>query len=124
MGTYTGTIITDNVTQAVVNQELETVLDVLVGDVNTTSAARTILVTDAVQLVQTTTAGAGVTVTLPAGAATGQRFVVKDSEGSAATNNITVATATGTIDTAATFVMDTSFESTTFVFDGTNYFAI
>ena len=127
LGTFTGDIISDNTDVKTGLQELETALEVLVGTVNTTSAARTMASTESVQLVQTTTAGAGVTITLPpvAGVATGQRFVVKDSEGSAATNNITVATSGGeTIDTAATFVMDTSFESTTFVFDGTNFFAI
>jgi hypothetical protein len=54
---------------------------------------------------------------------TGRVIIVKDSTGSAASFNITVTTVGGvvTIDGATTFVMNTAYESSSFVFNGTSY---
>lgn len=68
------------------------------------------------------TAGA-ITVRLPNAPATGRSFIIKDRTGQAAANNITVTTVGGVvnIDGAATFVMNTAFESVTVLFNGTSY---
>ena len=70
--------------------------------------------------------GGAKTVQLPNAPSTGRIFVVKDSTGSAATNNITVTTVGGAvnIDGATTFVMNAAYESITVVFDGTSYLVI
>ena len=61
---------------------------------------------------------------LPAASAT-LYLVVKDSGGSASTNNITVTTpGAETVDGASTYVIDENYGSRTFVSDGTNYFVI
>lgn len=69
--------------------------------------------------------GGGDTVTLPdATTNSGQVFIIKDESGSAATNNITVATAAGNIDGVATFTMNVNYGSAGFYSNGTNYFVI
>lgn len=64
-----------------------------------------------------------VTIQLPNAPATGTIWVVKDSVGLAATNNITVTTVGGVvnIDGATTFVMNTAYEAASFIFNGTSY---
>lgn len=87
-----------------------------------TGATYQILVTD--DIIGVSRAGV-VNVTTPAaGAGTGQSWTVKDESGAAAANNITITAGTGTIDGAATFVINTNFGSATFYFTGTNYFVI
>ena len=55
----------------------------------------------------------------------GDKIIVKDTSGTAATNNITIDTSGAeTIDGAATLVMDTDYQSVTLIFDGTNFFVI
>ena len=63
------------------------------------------------------------TVQLPDAPATGRVFTVKDYTGSAAAFNITVTTVSGVvlIDNAATFVMNTNYQSLQVIFDGTKY---
>lgn len=52
-------------------------------------------------------------------------LIVKDSTGSAATNNITITTpGSETIDGASTYVLDWNYGSVTIVSDGTNYFVL
>jgi len=67
--------------------------------------------------------GGILTVRMPNAPSTGKVFIVKDSGGDAATNNITVTTVGGvvTIDGATTFVMNTDFEAANFIFNGTSY---
>lgn len=69
-----------------------------------------------------TTSGV-LTVNLPNAPTTGTVFIVKDSAGTADTNNITITTVGGvvTIDGATTYVMNTEYESASLVFNGTSY---
>jgi hypothetical protein len=63
------------------------------------------------------------TVQLPNAPATGRVFVIKDSNGSAATFNIAVTTVGGTvtIDGQTTYTMATNFDAINVIFDGSNY---
>jgi hypothetical protein len=64
-----------------------------------------------------------VTVQLPNAPAVGRSYLVKDRTGSAAAFNITETTVGGVIliDGAATFVMNTAFETAGFLFNGASY---
>lgn len=64
-----------------------------------------------------------ITVQLPNAATTGRVWIIKDRTGSAATNNITVTTVGGvvTIDGAATFVMNTAYESIEVIGNSSTY---
>lgn len=71
------------------------------------------------------TASAAVTVTLPASTPVGQRFVVGDKTGHAATNNLTVAApAGGSINGASTAVVNTNYGALHLVAWGSNVFTI
>lgn len=72
-----------------------------------------------------TTTTSAMTVQLPNNPAVGRVYVVKDASGFAAVRNITVTTVGGTvlIDSAATFIMNTGFQATQFLFNGTKYLA-
>lgn len=56
----------------------------------------------------------------------GQRFIIKDENGLAGSNNITIQTVDGTtlIDGAASILINTNYGAVTILFDGTNYFTI
>lgn len=64
-----------------------------------------------------------ITVQLPDVPVLGKVFVIKDRIGDAATRNITVTTVTGAtlIDGAATFVMNTAFQSIQLIGNGLSY---
>lgn len=70
-----------------------------------------------------TTSSIAITVELPNTVTTGRVYIIKDVSGAAAANNITVTTVGGTvlIDGATTEVMNTTFESLQFLFNGTKY---
>ena len=74
----------------------------------------------AIHLVNTATARA---LTLPA-VVNLATVCVKDSTGGAAAFNITVTPASGTVDGAASYLIDADFMSATFVSNGTNWFVI
>lgn len=63
------------------------------------------------------------TAKLPNAPATGKVYVIKDSNGSAASFNIAVTTVGGTvtIDGQTTYTMATNYQSISVIFDGTNY---
>lgn len=65
--------------------------------------------------------GGAIAITLPA-ATNGRILQIKDSTGSAATNNITVTPASGLIDGAASKVISNNYGSLELVSDGTNWF--
>jgi hypothetical protein len=105
--------------------ELQTDIDTraVIADVfNITSSSGVFTATaDETHLVDTS-GGVG-TVTLPAVSA--NRFVrIKDSSGDSEANNITVSPASGTIDGAATNVIDSNYGSVIYVSDGTNWFVL
>lgn len=67
--------------------------------------------------------GGIISIELPNAPAAGRIFSVKDSTGSAATNNITVTTVGGAvnIDGATSYVMNTNFQAISVIFSGTAY---
>lgn len=84
------------------------------------TAAYTVLTTDYILGVNGLTAA--ITITLPtAVGVTGQTYIIKDEGGQAATYNITIATASQTIDGASTYVMNTNYQSLTLVSNGANW---
>jgi len=82
-----------------------------------TTTPVTVAVTDHVVVTRLAAAGA-VAVNLPAGVA-GQEFVIKDGTGDATANNVTITPAAGNIDGAGTYVLDTNYQATTLIYDGT-----
>lgn len=67
------------------------------------------------------TVGAATTVNLPASPATGLEFRFKDLKGDANTNNITLTPAAGTIDGAATYVMNVARQATKIQYNGAEW---
>lgn len=65
--------------------------------------------------------GSATTVNLPASPRTGMYIIIKDSKGDAATNHITVTPAEGTIDGAATVVIDANYGSWKGVYNGSSW---
>ena len=69
------------------------------------------------------TTGGAVVIKLPNAPTTGRSWVIKDIVGNAAVANITVTTVGGVVfvDSAATFVMNTAWQSINVLFNGTLY---
>lgn len=65
--------------------------------------------------------GSATAITLPAAPVNWVPYQVKDGKGDAATNNITVSPASGTVDGAASAVLNINFQGLTFVYDGTSW---
>jgi hypothetical protein len=96
------------------------------GGINVTvrvvTAAGAITVTNADYVVVVNkTVGAATTVNLPGSPTMGDCYVIKDSKGDAATNNITLTPAAGTIDGAGTYVMSVNRESISIVYTGSEW---
>lgn len=90
--------------------------------VRVVTAAGAVTCTTADDVVAVTkTVGAATAVTLTTTPATGDELTIKDGKGDAATNNITVSPAAGTIDGAASILMDSNYSSRTFVYNGTEW---
>ncbi len=68
------------------------------------------------------TTSAARAITLPATPVIGETHVIKDITGTGNANNITVSGNGHNIDGAATYVMATNYGSTTFTYNGTNWF--
>jgi len=81
----------------------------------------TVLSTD--QFLACQTSGGVITIKLPNAPTTGRVIYIKDSNGAAATSNISVTTVGGTvtIDGQTTYTMATNYQSINVIFDGTNY---
>ena len=89
-----------------------------------TSAYTASLTADYVIQVDTLTTGA-FSVSLPAGHAAGDTFIIKDVVGNCGTANCTIdPNGAETIDDAATFVMTVDYQAITVVSDGTNWFIV
>lgn len=84
------------------------------------------VVTASDQIIGMDSTGGIKTVQLPNAPTTGRWITIKDSAGTAAANNITITTVGGVvlIDAAATFVMNSAYQSVTVVFNGTSYMII
>lgn len=84
------------------------------------SSPYTVLTTDYFLAVNTNSI---ITIKLPNAPTTGIVYMVKDSTGNSGTNPITVTTVGGTvlIDGSTTYVINNSYQSAQFVFDGTTY---
>ena len=80
-----------------------------------------ILLTDYIIAVDTT--GSARTIRLPNAATTGQVFIIKDNNGNAQANNITLTTVGGavTIDGETTQIMNAAWISIAVYFNGTSY---
>ena len=79
----------------------------------------TIAAADYVVLIDTSVAR---TTILPSAVTNpGRVLIIKDNVGSAATNNVTVASAAGNVDGAASYTMNINWQSITVVSNGTNW---
>jgi hypothetical protein len=115
----TGQILTSNGAAALPTWQDDTSTLPLYTDVSSTPY--TVTATD--QYLSVDTTALTITVELPNAPTTRRLFTVKDRIGAAGTRNITVTTAGGavTIDGAATYVMNTNFQSINLIFNGTSY---
>jgi len=89
--------------------------------ITSASSPYTVLTTD--NFIGANSTGGAITVLLPNAPAIGSTWIVKDTNGTAVTNNITVTTVGGAvlIDGATTFVMNTAYQGIRLVFQGTFY---
>jgi hypothetical protein len=65
--------------------------------------------------------GAATTANLPSSPNQGDTYMIKDGKGDAHTNNITVTPASGTIDGAPTYVMNTNYAAKLVVYNGSEW---
>lgn len=86
----------------------------------TASGAITITIADEVVIVNKSV-GAATTVNLMSSPTTGTEITIKDGKGDANSNNITVTPAAGTIDGAATLVINTAYGVKRVVYNGTQW---
>lgn len=88
---------------------------------NVNSTPYVVLTTD--QYLSVDCSSSAITIQLPNAATLGKSFVIKDRTGSAATNNITVTTVSGTdlIDGATMFSINTSYEGINVLGNGSSY---
>lgn len=86
----------------------------------TAAGAITVTLADK-RIVVKKTSGAATTVNLPASPDAGDVYIIIDGKGDAATNNITVVPAAGTINGAANNVISTNYGKATYVYNGTEW---
>lgn len=69
------------------------------------------------------TSGGVITLQFPNAPSTGKSFIVKDSQGTSATSNITLTTVGGivTFDGSTSYTMNVNYQAVNLVFDGTSY---
>ncbi len=67
------------------------------------------------------TVGAATAVTMPPGPTSWQLYCVKDGKGDAATNNITITPAAGTVDGGANYVISENYGVAVFLYNGTEW---
>lgn len=77
----------------------------------------TVLVSDGLLVINKTT-GEATAVTLEANPIVGARHVIKDGKGDSLTNNITILSASGTIEGNANYVLNVNRESVDVIFNG------
>lgn len=106
-----------------VTSAIQTQLDSKIGfSVSTISAGLTAVVGTTYL---TDTSGGAFTISLPSSPSSGDFVIVKDSTGDANGNNVTVDTAdAATIDGSASIIINSNFQSSIFVSNGTNWFIL
>ena len=67
------------------------------------------------------TSGSATEVTLPSSPTAGMMYIIKDGKGDAATNNITITPAAGTIDGGANLIINGNYASVNLVYNGTEW---
>tara|TARA_B000000532_G_C18795833_1_gene374740 strand:+ start:203 stop:586 length:384 start_codon:yes stop_codon:yes gene_type:complete len=118
---------TSGTNQEYFNKQVQQAINDLVNRANInyrkiTSVTATLLVDDL--FIDVNVANA-VTLTLPPSPPIGTNYIIKDSSGSAGTNNITVSANTGnTIQGSASTSITTDFGSVQIIYDGTNKWLI
>ena len=118
---------TSGTNQEYFNKQVQQAINDLVNRANInyrkiTSVTATLLVDDLFIDVNVSNA---VTLTLPPSPPIGTYYIIKDSSGSAGTNNITVSANTGnTIQGSASTSITTDFGSVQIIYDGTNKWLI
>lgn len=90
----------------------------------TTAVSYNVLYSDYYVGVTDTSAPRTITLPDPATISIDQSFIIKDQSGGAAANNITINTAAGTIDGAASKLINTNYGSYSVKSNGTNYFVM
>lgn len=103
-----------------INGQLTTDARVIRVAIKTSAGDQTVGSSTELQIINKTV-GAATQVTLPATPITGRRITVKDGKGDANTNNITVVPSAGTIDGAASSVINTAYGVREFVYNGTEW---
>jgi hypothetical protein len=88
-----------------------------------TASPVTVATSDHYVFTKLTVAGA-VAVNLPSSPTTGQVFIIKDAKGDAGANNVTITPAAGTIDGAASYVLNVNYGSVTLIYNGTEWSVI
>jgi len=97
----------------------------IVTGVRVVTAAGAVTVTDTDSIVVINkTIGAATAVNLNSSPVLGQQVRIKDGKGDAATNNITISPASGTIDGAASSVINTNYGAKMLVYNGTEWSVI
>ncbi len=118
---------TPTTNQEYFNKQLEQAVNEIVNRVNinykkVTTSTYDILVDN---LFIDVNVGTATTLSLPQNPPIGTNFIVKDSSGSAGTNNITVTPASGnTIQGQANFVINNNFGSLEIIYNGTNQWLV
>lgn len=89
--------------------------------INHASSPYTVLATD--YYISADPSSGAITVDLPNAPTTNRLFIIKDRTGNAAVNNITLTTPGGsvTIDGQTSYVMNSNYQSTLLLFNGSNY---
>lgn len=87
-----------------------------------TTTHYTVLANDVIIEVTSTAALRSITLPAPSTSNIGKFYIIKDSSGGAATNNITIISASGTVDGAASVVISQNYGAVQVFSDGTSYF--
>lgn len=84
--------------------------------VRTTVTTTSLTMVDGYDVIVIGTLSAPITITLPSGPTAGDTYIIKDQGGGSATNNITVSGNGNNIDGAASYTINTNYQSITVIF--------
>lgn len=83
----------------------------------TSGASYTLSSSDGIVIVNKSS-GSATAIALPSSPATGRTVTIKDGKGDAATNNITITPAAGTIDGASNLLLNVAYASAVLIYSG------